>query len=239
MAHSGFDATPERDAADPGGAIPNEKGSTMSDTTPAPMAPINSNPSPSTDPQLACRAPVFPRLPGETPRAYGAFTTFFQLGQGRTHQAVVDKLGEPLGTIRNWASKHGWTERLQEFNSGLLQAQAQAEAERQARGGARGGGKSHWLMAQIGVDDCQRFPGLNCLLLRKGLKPNIEHFESLRQRLFHALPHSYKVSSNYLAFQNGSRIYVNHYQTESDIDSYLGLEYDVIGIEEATTLTQP
>ena len=34
-------------------------------------------------------------------------------------------------------------------------------------GGARGGGKSHWLLAQMGVDDCQRVPELKCLLLRK------------------------------------------------------------------------
>ena len=27
-------------------------------------------------------------------------------------------------------------------------------------GGARGGGKSHWMLAQMGVDDCQRVPGL-------------------------------------------------------------------------------
>ena len=25
-------------------------------------------------------------------------------------------------------------------------------------GGARGGGKSHWLLAQMGADDCQRVP---------------------------------------------------------------------------------
>ena len=34
-------------------------------------------------------------------------------------------------------------------------------------GGSRGGGKSHWLLAQMGCDDCQRVPGLKCLLLRK------------------------------------------------------------------------
>jgi hypothetical protein len=34
-------------------------------------------------------------------------------------------------------------------------------------GGARRGGKSHWLLAQMGTDDCQRVPGLKCLLLRK------------------------------------------------------------------------
>ena len=40
-----------------------------------------------------------------------------------------------------------------------------------------------------------------------------------------------------LTFGNGSRIVAGHYQAEKDIDNYLGLEYDVIGIEEATTLT--
>ena len=33
--------------------------------------------------------------------------------------------------------------------------------------GGRAAGKSHWLIAQLGADDCQRFPGLKCLLLRK------------------------------------------------------------------------
>ena len=40
-----------------------------------------------------------------------------------------------------------------------------------------------------------------------------------------------------LTFGNGSRIIAGHFQAEKDIDAYLGLEYDVIGIEEATTLT--
>jgi hypothetical protein len=48
-------------------------------------------------------------------------------------------------------------------------------------GGARGGGKSHWLLAQMGADDCQRVPGLKCLLLRKVGKANVEHFEDLRR----------------------------------------------------------
>src|SRR5512137_717970 len=51
-------------------------------------------------------------------------------------------------------------------------------------GGARGGGKSHWLLAQMGADDCQRVPGLKCLLLRKVGKANLEHFEDLRRRVF-------------------------------------------------------
>jgi hypothetical protein len=104
-------------------------------------------------------------------------------------------------------------------------------------GGARGGGKSHWLLAQMGADDCQRVPGLKCLLLRKVGKANMEHFEDLRKRLFHSLKHDFAAYRGVLTFANGSRIIAGHFQAEKDIDAYLGLEYDVIGIEEATTLT--
>jgi len=105
-------------------------------------------------------------------------------------------------------------------------------------GGARGGGKTHWLLAQLGADDCQRLPGLKCLLLRKVGKSNLENFEGLRQRLFARLPHSFNASRGTLTFANGSQIVLGHYQCEKDIDAYLGLEYDVIGIEEATQLTR-
>src|SRR6188768_3810411 len=104
-------------------------------------------------------------------------------------------------------------------------------------GGARGGGKSHWLLAQMGADDCQRVAGLKCLLLRKVGKANIEQFEDLRRRLFGKLKHEFSAYRGVLAFANGSRIIAGHFQNEKDIDAYLGLEYDVIGIEEATTLS--
>ena len=104
-------------------------------------------------------------------------------------------------------------------------------------GGARGGGKSHWLLAQMGADDCQRVPGLKCLLLRKVGKANMENFEDLRRRLFGKLRHQFSAYRGILKFPNGSRIIAGHFQNEKDIDAYLGLEYDVIGIEEATTLS--
>jgi len=104
-------------------------------------------------------------------------------------------------------------------------------------GGARGGGKSHWLLAQMEADDCQRVPGLKCLLLRKVGKANLEHFENLRRKLFGRLEHQFSAFRGILTFTNGSRIIAGHFQNEKDIDAYLGLEYDVIGVEEATTLT--
>ncbi|AIE83525.1 large terminase subunit [Fimbriimonas ginsengisoli Gsoil 348] len=103
-------------------------------------------------------------------------------------------------------------------------------------GGARGGGKSHWLLVQVAIDDCQRRPGLKVLVLRKVGKANKENFEDLRTRLLGATPHRY-TQQGHLLFPNGSQIILGHFKNEGDIDAYLGLEYDVIAIEEATTLS--
>src|SRR4051812_30098307 len=88
-------------------------------TRPAPTVTLSTNP--------------FPRCPGETPRAFNAFMTWFQLGHARSLQAVADKLGEGLPTLKNWSSKYDWSERLQAFNSGLLQQTVQAQTEQQRR----------------------------------------------------------------------------------------------------------
>lgn len=104
-------------------------------------------------------------------------------------------------------------------------------------GGARGGGKSHWGMAQVGADDAQRCPGLKILVLRKVGKSLKEGFEDLLRRMFGSLEYRYVPSQHLVEFANGSRILLGHFQKESDIDAYLGLEYDVILVEEATTLS--
>lgn len=103
-------------------------------------------------------------------------------------------------------------------------------------GGARGGGKTHWLIAQIAVDDCQREPGLKCLILRKVGKAASESFEDFRPKILSRISHDYTIRGG-VKFPNGSRILLGHFKDEGDIDAYLGLEYDVIGVEEATTLT--
>lgn len=103
-------------------------------------------------------------------------------------------------------------------------------------GGARGGGKSHWSLTQL-VIDCLRYPGLKCLLLRKTGKKAKESFEDLRQRVLRGVPHEYTASNGEVHFPNGSRIILGHYKDERNIEDYLGIEYDVIAIEESTTLT--
>lgn len=105
-------------------------------------------------------------------------------------------------------------------------------------GGARGGGKSHWMLAQMAVDDAQRCPGYKGLLLRKVGKAAREGFEDLRPRILAGIPHEYR-RDGMLTFGNGSRIVIGHFNSERDIDAYLGLEYDAIGQEESTTLSTP
>ncbi|MCX6902381.1 MAG: hypothetical protein NTW03_02640 [Verrucomicrobia bacterium] len=72
--------------------------------------------------------PPFPRFPGETPRAYGAFLAFYQLGHRRSLHGVADHLGEKHDSVKAWSSRYRWTERICSFNSGLLQQQVETEA---------------------------------------------------------------------------------------------------------------
>jgi hypothetical protein len=102
-------------------------------------------------------------------------------------------------------------------------------------GGARGPGKSHAVFAQAALDDCQRVPGLKVLYLRKIQKNAKEQFEDLRRSVLRGTPHTF--TNSVLHFPNGSRLFLGHFKNESDIDQYLGIEYDLIVIEEATTLS--
>lgn len=104
-------------------------------------------------------------------------------------------------------------------------------------GGARGGGKSHWGVAQVVCDDCQRVPDLKFLYLRKVGKAGKEAVYDLRREVLQGTPHEYRSQDNMILLPNGSRVVLGHFQTEKDIDNYLGLQYDGALIEEATQLS--
>ena len=124
-----------------------------------------------------------------------------------------------------------------EFHAACRSADAPNGADQIGFGGARGPGKSHAVFAQIALDDCQRVPGLKVLYIRKVAKNAREQFEDLRRVVLRNVNHNYNRSTGVITFPNLSRIVIGHFKNESDVDQYLGLEYDVIVIEEATTLS--
>lgn len=103
-------------------------------------------------------------------------------------------------------------------------------------GGARGGGKSFALFVQAAIDDCQRFSGLKILYLRQTGKRAQEQMHDLVLSTLSKVSHVY--TQGKVQFPNGSRIIMGHFQNEREAMNYLGLEYDIIIIEEATTLSE-
>jgi len=105
-------------------------------------------------------------------------------------------------------------------------------------GGARGPGKSHGVFAQLTLDDCHRVPGLKGLFLRQTGKAASESFEDLVNRVLFGKVF-YKYTQGVLKFpRTGSRVILGGFEDERDIDKYIGIEYDVIAVEELNQLNK-
>jgi phage terminase large subunit len=104
-------------------------------------------------------------------------------------------------------------------------------------GGARGPGKSHAIFAQSALDDAQRVAKLKILFIRKTAISAKESFGDLIDRILsNKLAHT--LSNNVIEFANGSRILLGGFHTDDDIEKYIGVEYDLIVIEELNQLTE-
>ncbi|MCK9370406.1 phage terminase large subunit [Candidatus Dojkabacteria bacterium] len=105
-------------------------------------------------------------------------------------------------------------------------------------GGARGPGKSHAVFAQVTLDDCQRIPGLKALFLRQTGRAAKESFEDLIDRVLSGkINYKYRGQPGQVSFENGSKVILGGFKDERDIDQYIGIEYDIIAIEELNQLT--
>lgn len=124
--------------------------------------------------------------------------------------------------------------RQQQFHVACRQAQ-EGGATQILFGGCRGGGKSHGAISGSGIDDCQRFPGLKVLFLRKYQRSARESFNDLVLRTMRGISH--EKQSDKLIFPNGSFILFGGYRNSQDLEKYIGIEYDLIIIEELTQLT--
>jgi len=92
------------------------------------------------------------------------------------------------------------------------------------------------MFGQITLDDCQRFPSLKVLMLRKVGKALKESTDDLRIRVLKRTPYRYNKGTGTIEFPNGSRVILGNFKDDASFNALLGLEYDVIAIEEATTL---
>lgn len=146
------------------------------------------------------------------------------------------RAGVPQSSMRRFALA-GYAPQPKQllFHAACRAADSAAAATAIGYGGARGGGKTHCAFAQITIDDCQRFPNLKVLFLRKVAKYARESIDDLRRAILPRVPHEFR--NNVIHFGNGSRVMVGSYQYEKDIDNYLSLEYDVILIEQAEQLS--
>jgi phage terminase large subunit len=122
------------------------------------------------------------------------------------------------------------------FHAAARECDRQNGPDEVSMGGTRYTGKSHAAMAQVGLDDCQRVPGLKVLFLRKVLKSASESFEDIVYKVFRYIPFEYKEGR--VDFSNGSRILIGGFHNDSDIEKYLGIEYDVLVGEEFTQLSE-
>jgi len=103
-------------------------------------------------------------------------------------------------------------------------------------GGARGPGKSHMVLSQVALDDCQRVDNLKVLFLRQTGVAAKESFDDLIEKV--VVGHiSYERTGATLKVGNGSRIVLGGFKDANDIDKYIGIEYDIIIVEELNQLT--
>ena len=105
-----------------------------------------------------------------------------------------------------------------------------------AYGGARGGGKS-WALRRKLTALCLRYPGINCLLVRRSLAELKSNHVIPFLREYGAFM-SYSESDRRLTCQNGSTISLGYCASARDTLRYQGQEYDVIAIDEATQLSE-
>lgn len=102
--------------------------------------------------------------------------------------------------------------------------------------GTRNSAKTHAVFAQVALDDCRRYPGLKFLFLRNFKSSAAESFDDLAAKLLRYTPHV--KSDTQVRFPNGSRILIGGFKDASDINKYVGIEYDGLAIEEVNQLTK-
>lgn len=112
----------------------------------------------------------------------------------------------------------------------------ESRAKYTAYGGARGGGKS-WALRRKLILMCLNYAGISVLLLRRSYPELSEnHIRPMCSELCDIAV--YTDSRKCFEFPNGSRIKLGYCDGEEDVTRLQGQEYDVIGIDEATQISE-
>ena len=82
--------------------------------------------------------------------------------------------------------------------------------------GTRGSAKSHAIIAQTAIDDCQKYDGLKFLFLRQTQRAAMESFRDLVNRVLKFVPHT--MGNSKIEFPNGSTIFIGGYKDDNDIN---------------------
>lgn len=105
-----------------------------------------------------------------------------------------------------------------------------------AYGGARGGGKS-WAVRAKAVLLAMRYAGIKILFLRRTYKDlernHVRELKPILKNIAH-----YNKQEKCFYFPNGSILEMGYCDSESDVDQYQGIEYDIIFMDEATQFTE-
>jgi len=109
-----------------------------------------------------------------------------------------------------------------------------------AYGGARGGGKS-WAVRVKAVLLCLRYPGIQCMIVRRSY-PELQENHILPLCELLRCQHAdgaerlaeYNDQKKQLLFPNGSRILFRYCETDADALRFQGTEVDVLFVDEAT-----
>jgi len=151
---------------------------------------------------------------------------------------TAKKANSPKGQVENFLKRSYVPLPWQwQFHSAARECDKQNGPTEIGAGGARGPGKSHCIFAQISLDDCLRVNGLKALFLRKTAVSAKESFDDLIEKVIsNEVP--FERSGNVIKFKNKSRMIMGGFNNEDDIDKYVGIEYDVIVIEELNQLTK-
>ena len=104
-------------------------------------------------------------------------------------------------------------------------------------GGSRGGGKTTATFAHVALYDCQKWPGIKCLFVRRVMKSAEESFQQMVSGLLRDYRDA-KINTEKIRFSNGSTITIAGLRDPSDAEKYVGINVDEMVIEEANQLDQ-